>query len=156
MLSNEELVIGSILCQTIISKFGTLEFQVDYKVDEIESRNCIFYVISDEIENTKTKTLYKNKNIYLVADATNEVDTKLESTFELTFFDKYEYQIGSSIFQNMNIQPTLEETDFKLCINNSDNNKNIVYLCTAIDGDDNINKWQYIKNEENYKLMLMS
>ena len=30
LLSNEELVIGSILCQTISAKIGTLEFQVDY------------------------------------------------------------------------------------------------------------------------------
>ena len=30
LLSNEELVIRSILCQTISAKIGTLEFQVDY------------------------------------------------------------------------------------------------------------------------------
>ena len=153
LLSNEESIIDSILCQTIVTKAGTLEFHVDYKVDEIECRNCIFYVISDEIEYTKTKTLYKNKNIYLVIDDTNEIDAKVEPTFELTFFDQYENQIGSSIVQNMNIQPTLEGADIKLCISNSENKK-IVYLCPSTDGDDNINKWQYITNGDKYKLIL--
>ena len=154
LLSMGESAFDSILCQTEITKAGTLEFHVDYKVDEIECRNCIFHVISDTIDYKKTKTLYKNKNIYLVTNDINEVDAKVEPTFELTFFDKYGNQIGSSIVQNMNIKPTLEGTDIKLCISNSDNKK-IVYLCPATEGDDNINKWQYITNGEKYKLKLL-
>ena len=152
-LSSVETVFDSILCQTSITKAGSLEFHVDYKVDEIECRNCAFLVISDVVEYINTKTLYKNKNVYLSTEELNEVQAKVEPTFELTFFDKYGNQIGSSVVQSMNIQPTLEGTDINLCISNSDNKK-IINLCPATNGDDNVNKWQYVTNGDNYKLNL--
>ena len=152
-LSTEESVYDIIECNTKITKAGSMQFHVDYKVDEIECRNCAFFVITDEVSYMNTQTLYKNKNIYLVQDQLNEIQAKEEPIFELTFFDQYLNQLGSTKVQTLNIEPTLEGTDIKLCISNS-GEKKVINLCPATNGDDNINKWQYITNGENYKLVL--
>ena len=143
----------NIECHTSITKTGSMGFHVDYIEDEIECRNCEFFVISDSISFKNTKTLYKNQNYYLDTGKLNEVQGKVEPIFELTFFDEYGNQIGSSIVQKLDIKPTFEGADIKLCISNS-NEKKIINLCPATNGDDNINKWQYITNGENYKLIL--
>ena len=140
-------------CKAFITKIGTMQFHVDYIDDEIECRNCAFFVVSNKITYKNTKTLYKNKNVYLETDKVNEVQAKIEPVFELTFFDGYLNQIGGSIVQNLEITATLEGTDIKLCVTNS-GNKKLVNLCPATDGDDNVNKWQYITNGENYTLII--
>ena len=62
-------------------------------------------------------------------------------------------EIGSSIVQKLDIKPIFSGADIKLCISNS-NEKKIITLCPATDGDDNVNKWQYITNGDKYKLIL--
>ena len=149
----EENYYDIIACKAFITKTGTMQFHVKYIDDEIECRNCAFFLISNNIMYKNTKTLYKNKNVYLETDKINEVQAKINPVFELTFFDEYLNQIGSSIVQALDIKATLEKTDIKLCVSNS-GNKKLINLCPDEDGDDNINKWQYITNGENYTLIL--
>ena len=151
--SSKADIYDSINCQTSITKTGTLQFHVDYIKDEIQCINCEFKVISNYIKYRNTKTYYKNKEVFLNETELNEVQAKVEPIFELTFFDQYLNQIESSIVQKLNIEPTFEETDIKLCIANS-GNKKVISLCPSTNGDDNVNKWLYITNGENYSLKL--
>ena len=148
----EENYYNIIGCKSFITKTGTMQFHVDYIEDEIECRNCAIFLISNNIVYKNTKTLYKNKNVYLETDKLNEVQAKVDPVFELTFFDEYLNQLGSSIVQALDIAVTLEGADIKLCVSNS-GNKKVVNLCPATDGDDNVNKWQYITNG-NYSLIV--
>ena len=140
-------------CQAEVTKTGSLSFHVNYLTDEIECRNCEFLVVSNNVDYLNTQTYYTNKKYYLNESAINEVEAKVEPVFELTFFDKYKNQLNEKAVQKLNIQPTLEGSDVKLCIANQ-GNKKVVTLCQSTNGDDNINKWQYITNGENYKLKL--
>ena len=148
-----DVVYDKIECQTTITKVGSMAFHVDYVEDEIECRNCEFFVIIDDISSYNTKALYKNKNIYLDPGQLNEVQAKVDPVFELTFFDRYFNQLGASDVQKLDIEPTLEGTDIKLCISNVAEKK-VITLCPASNGDDNVNKWQYVTNGDNYKLVL--
>ena len=152
-LTEETVVYDKIECQTSITKIGSMEFHVDYVKDEIECRNCQFLVVIEDISVYNTKALYKNKNIYLDTEIKNEVQAKVDPVFELTYFDKYFNQLGAPEVQKLNIQPTLEGTDIKLCINNVAEKK-VITLCPATNGDDNVNKWQYVTNGDNYTLVL--
>jgi hypothetical protein len=53
----------------------------------------------------------------------------------------------------LNLVTKFEGTDIKFCVNNADNKK-VLTLCPVTNGDDNLNKWQYITNGENYKLTI--
>ena len=145
----------AISCASTIKKTGTITFHVKYTSKEIKCNNCELKIVSNTIDFTKTKTYYKNKKIYLSTSATNEIEGKVEPEFELTFFDKYDNQMESSIVQKYQVTPELRETDILLCITNS-GNKKIVTICGDKNGDDNKNKWQYIVNGNNYKLFLIS
>jgi len=149
--SNTEKVYKSIECTTTITKTGEIEFHVDYVKDEIECRSCEFTLTSNEIDFSKIKTLYKNKEIYLKTDIKNEIEAKKEPTFEMTFFDKYENQMSAQVVSKLNISTTFGGIDVKLCITNS-GVKKVATLCPATNGDDNLNKWQYVTNGDQYKL----
>ena len=69
----------------------------------------------------------------------------------MTFFDKYENQMGAQIVGKLNISTTLGGIDIKLCVSNS-GEKKVASLCPATNGDDNLNKWQYVTNGDNYTL----
>ena len=152
-LSTINEIYDSIECQTSIYKTGSLQFHVDYIKDEIECRNCQLVLVSNTVSFMNTKTYYKNKKVYLDKDKLNEVQAKIEPIFELTFFDEYLNQLDRTVVQKLNIYPTFEKTDIKLCISNS-GNKKIVTLCPSSNGDDNVNKWQYLTNGDNYTLKL--
>ena len=146
-------IYDSIECQTSIYKTGSLGFHVDYIKDEIECRNCQLLLVSTTIDFKNTKTYYKNKEYYLNETEINEVLSKEDPIFELTFYDEYLNQLDAEVVQKLNIEPTFETTDIKLCISNS-GNKKIINLCPSSNGDDNVNKWQYLTSRDNYTLKL--
>lgn len=51
----------NIECHTSITKAGSMGFHVDYIKDEIECRNCEFFIISDNISFKNTKLFIKIK-----------------------------------------------------------------------------------------------
>ena len=143
----------SIECQTYITKAGSLAFHVDYIKDEIECRNCQLFLVSNTVSYRNTKTYYRNREVYLSESELNEVEAKVEPVFELTFFDEYLNQLDAQVVQKLNIEPTLEVTDIKLCISNA-GNKKIIVLCPSTNGDENLNKWEFITNRDDYILKL--
>ena len=151
-LVEKENVYDSIECISKISYIGNIAFHVDYEEDEIECRNCVFSVIASQFEFKNTKTFYKNKEYYLSTINFNEIEGKKDPVFEISFYDQFDNSITNTEFvQNLNIITTFEGADIKLCVSNS-GIKKIATLCPSTNGDDNINKWQYITNGENYKL----
>ena len=143
----------SIECTTNVTKAGSIEFHVDYVKEEIECRNCQLMIGSGSQDFTNTKTYYKNKEVYLNTSSVNEIEAKKEPTFELTFFDSYLNQLGSSVVQNLNITATFKGSDIKLCVSNS-GNKKVVNLCPSTNGDENPNKWNYLVNGDKYQLII--
>ena len=153
-LVEEENIYDSIECISQISYIGNIAFHVYYDKDEIECRNCVFSVIASQFEFKNTRTFYKNKEYYLSTIDFNEVEGKKDPVFEILFFDQFSNSITNTEFvQNLNIIATFEGADIKLCVSNS-GIKKIVTLCPSTNGDDNINKWQYITNGDNYKLQI--
>ena len=151
-LVEKENVYDSIECISKISYIGNIAFHVDYEDDEIECRNCVFSVIASQFEFKNTRTFYKNKEYYLSTSNFNEVEGKKDPVFEISFYDQFSNSITNTEFvQKLNILVTFEGADIKLCVSNS-GIKKIATLCPSTNGDDNINKWQYITNGDNYKL----
>ena len=151
-LVEQENVYDSIECISQISYIGNIAFHVDYEDDEIECRNCVFSVIASQFEFKNTKTFYKNKEYFLSSIDFNEIEGKKDPVFEISFYDQFSNSITNTEFvQNLNIIAIFEGADIKLCISNS-GIKKIATLCPSTNGDDNINKWQYITNGYNYIL----
>jgi len=144
---------NSIECSTPIDYIGNIAFHVKYSSTEIECRNCVFSVIFSEFDWSNTKTYYKNKEYYLDITKVNEVEAKKEPTFQVTFYDQYKNVLDSSSIEKLNLITKFEGADIKFCVSNSDNKK-VITLCPVTNGDDNLNKWQYITNGENYKLTI--
>ena len=153
MLGTDGPVYKSIECESSVNKTGDMEFHVDYLEDEILCRNCKFTVTASGPLFKNTKTYYTNRKYYLNTEKQNEVEAKVNPTFELTFFDKYGNQIGAPIVQKMNLTAEFGGSDIKLCMANS-NEKKIITVCPSTNGDDNLNKWQYLVNGDHYKLMV--
>ena len=150
----EENLYDSIECITPINTVGNIEFHVEYVEDEIECRNCVFSIIASKFDFSKTKTMYKNKGYYLQVDKLNEVDAEKDPIFELTFYDQFSNLITDTEFvEELDIDVTFEGYDIKLCVSNSGYRK-LATLCPSTNGDDNMNKWQYITNGEHYKLVV--
>ena len=154
LTQEEEHVFDSIQCTTPISYIGNIAFHVDYIEDEIECKNCVFSVIASQFDFRNTKTFYKNKEYYLDPDSQNEVEAKKEPVFEITFCDQFKNSITNIEFvEDLDIDVTFVGADILLCVTNS-GNKKIATLCPSSNGDDNINKWQYITNGDNYQLIV--
>jgi len=153
-LVEDDTVYDSIQCTTPISYIGNIEFHVDYVDDEIECRNCVFSIFSSQFDFKNTKTYYKNREYYLVTDDLNEVEAKKEPVFELTFYDQFKNLITDpATVEKLDIVTTFEGADVKLCVNNN-GYKKVAILCPSTNGDDNINKWQYVTNGDKYKLIV--
>ena len=120
---------------------------------EIECTKCVFSVIFSEFDWSITKTYYTNKEYYLDVEKVNEVEAKKEPIFHVTFYDQYKNVLEASSVEKLNLITKFEGADIKLCVSNS-GNKKVLSLCPATNGDDNINKWQYITNGDNYKLTI--
>ena len=150
---DNEVEYNSIECSTPIDYIGNIAFHVKYSSTEIECRNCVFSVIFSEFDWSNTKTYYKNKEYYLDITKLNEVEAKKEPTFQVTFYDQYKNVLDASSIEKLNLVTKFEGADVKLCVSNSDNKK-VITLCPVTNGDDNLNKWQYITNGENYKLTI--
>ena len=150
----DESVYDSIECITPIEYIGNIAFHVKYIKDEIECKNCVFSVIASQFDFSNTRTLYKNKEYYLKLDVDNEVEAKKEPIFELSFYDQFNNIITDVKFvEELDIEAIFEGADIKLCVSNS-GNKKLLTLCPSTNGDDNINKWQYITNGNNYALIV--
>ena len=153
-LVEEENVYDSIECSTPISYIGNIAYHVSYVEKEIECRNCVFSVLASQFEFKNTQTFYKNKEYYFSIEKKNEVEAKKEPTFEITFYDQFKnIIIDNEFIAELNIIATFVGADIKLCVSTS-GNKKIATLCPSSNGDDNINKWQYITNGDNYKLIV--
>ena len=74
-------------------------------------------------------------------------------TFQVTFFDQHQNVLEATSVEKLNLETKFEGADIKFCVNNS-GNKKVLTLCPTTNGDDNLNKWQYITNGENYKLTI--
>ena len=144
----------SIECTTPISYIGNIAFHVDYKEDEIECRNCVFSVIASQFDFDNTKTYYKNREYYMSLEEINEIDAKQEPKWEITFYDQFNNLITDNKFvAGLNILTDWVGADIKLCVSTS-GNKKISTLCPSTNGDDNINKWQYLVDGDHYKLVV--
>ena len=147
-------VYDTIECVTPISYIGNIAFHVHYLEDEIECKNCVFSVFASQFDFQNTKTYYKNKEYYLDTKKQNEVEAKKEPIFDITFFDQFKNSITDPEFlEELDIEVIFEGADVKLCVTNSIGKK-VATLCPSYNGDDNINKWQYITNGDNYKLIV--
>ena len=148
-----ETVYNSIECSTPITYIGNIAFHVEYTKTEIECKNCVFSVIFSEFEWKNTKTYYKNTEYYLDVEKINEVQAKKEPIFQVTFYDQYKNVLEASSIEKLNLITKFEGTDIKFCVSNS-GNKKLITLCPTSNGDDNINKWQYITNGDSYSLTI--
>ena len=105
---------------TPINTVGNIEFHVEYVEDEKEFRNCVFSIITSKFDFSKTKTIHKNKGLYLRVDQLNEVEAKKDSIFELTFYDQFSNLITDIQFvEELDIEVTFEVYVVKLCVNMS-------------------------------------
>ena len=153
-LVEEENVYDSIECTTPISYIGNIAFHVNYVKDEIECKGCVFSVIASQFDFKNTKTYYKNIEYFLDENKQNEVEAKKDPVFEISFYDQFKNSYTNIEFiNNLNIITTFVGADIKLCVTNS-GIKKIATLCPSTNGDDNINKWQYITNGDNYQLIV--
>ena len=150
---NKDVEYNSIECSTPITYIGNIAFHVKYTNTEIECKNCVFSVIFSEFDWSNTKTYYVNKEYYLDIQKVNEVEAKKEPVFHVTFYDQYKNVLEASSVEKLNLITKFEGADVKLCVSNS-GNKKVLTLCQPTNGDDNINKWQYITNGDNYKLTI--
>jgi hypothetical protein len=150
---DKDVEYNSIECSTPIDYIGNIAFHVKYTNTEIECKNCVFSVIFSEFDWSKTKTYYVNKEYYLDIQKLNEVEAKKEPTFQVTFFDQHQNVLEATSVEKLNLETKFEGADIKFCVNNS-GNKKVLTLCPTTNGDDNLNKWQYITNGENYKLTI--
>ena len=145
---------NSIECTTPISYIGNIAFHVNYTKDEIECRNCVFSVIASKFDFDNTRTYYKNREYYMSLEELNEVEAKKEPKFEITFYDQFKNLITDAKFvAKLNILTDFVGADIKLCVNTV-GYKKVSTLCPTTNGDDNINKWQYVTNGDHYKLIV--
>ena len=150
---DKDVVYNSIECSTPIDYIGNIAFHVKHVSTEIECKNCVFSVIFSEFDWSNTKTYYTNKEYYLDVTKVNEVEAKKEPIFHVTFYDQYKNVLEATNVEKLNLITKFEGADIKFCVNNS-GNKKVITLCPVTNGDDNLNKWQYITNGENYKLTI--
>lgn len=150
---DKEVIYNSIECSTPIDYIGNIAFHVKHNSNEIECKNCVFSVIFSEFDWSNTKTYYTNKEYYLDVQKVNEVEAKKEPTFHVTFYDQYKNVLTADSVEKLNLVAKFEGADIRFCVSNS-GNKKVITLCPVTNGDDNLNKWQYITNGENYKLTI--
>ena len=61
--------------------------------------------------------------------------------------------MGEAVVQKLNVEASFVGIDIKLCVTNS-KEKKLVNLCPVSNGDDNLNKWQYLVNGKYFNLTI--
>jgi len=59
--------------------------------------------------------------------------------------------MGEAAVQKLNVEASFVGIDIKLCVTNS-KDKKLFNLCPAPNGEDNLNKWQYLVNGKYFNL----
>ena len=150
--SSESKVYNQIKCETPITTAGRVEFHVEYSSDEITCRSCIVSVVANNLDIDQTKTVYVNKNTEMVSDKLNEVEVSVLPSWKVLFRDQYGNVItDTTVTDNLKITVKFGDVNIRLCVT-EENYYKLINVCSASNGDDNINKWYYLINGENYFL----
>ena len=151
-LATDEKNYNQIKCSTPITTAGTIEFHVTHVGDDVECRYCIVSIVANEIDFTKTKTIYVNKNYVMDENKQNPTESKILPTWKLIFRDKYGNEIhDSEITEKLDVSSFLGDVPIRLCVTDSSYTK-LINVCKDQNGDDNQNKWYYLTNGDDYTL----
>ena len=141
-------------CQTIITKAGDVEFNVEYDEKGVKCINCEFNIGADKLDFTKIKVYNKNENKEMSKTELNTLPVTVNPNFLINFFDKYENPINDKTeVEKLNVKTDIVVTDVKLCVSNNDLTK-LSTLCKSTNGDENEERWKYLPNGDNYKLIV--
>ena len=150
--SSESKVYNQIKCETPITTAGRVEFHVEFSSDEITCRSCIVSVVANNLDIDQTKTVYVNKNTEMVVDKYNEVEVSTLPTWKVLFRDQYGNVItDTTVTDSLKITVKFGDVNIRLCVT-EENYYKLVNVCPAANGDDNMNKWYYLINGDNYFL----
>ena len=141
-----------ISCEKNITKSGNVLFGVDYSDKVVNCINCQFDINPDALDFLKTKVINKNNNKEMSKTNINVLSVTINPNFVLSFFDRFMNSIiNENEVKNLGVNTDIEITDVKLCVKNDKLNK-LSALCDSTENDENIEKWKYVPNGNNYKL----